>query len=38
MNTENYEQTHLTRDTLGDAVEYLTRTSRSKSNSSTARP
>ena len=24
MNTENYEQTHLTRDTLGDAVEYLT--------------
>ncbi|PYX23932.1 MAG: elongation factor P [Acidobacteria bacterium] len=26
MNTENYEQTHLTRDTLGDAVEYLTQT------------
>ena len=24
MNTENFEQTHLTRDTLGDAVEYLT--------------
>jgi elongation factor P len=24
MNTENYEQTHLTRDTLGDSVEYLT--------------
>ena len=24
MNTENYEQTHLTRDMLGDAVEYLT--------------
>ncbi|MDP9268384.1 MAG: elongation factor P [Acidobacteriota bacterium] len=24
MNTENYEQLHLTRDTLGDAVEYLT--------------
>jgi elongation factor P len=24
MNTENYEQTHLTRDTLGDAVDYLT--------------
>jgi elongation factor P len=24
MNTENYEQTHLTRDILGDAVEYLT--------------
>jgi elongation factor P len=24
MNTENYEQTHLTRDTLGGAVEYLT--------------
>jgi elongation factor P len=24
MNTENYEQTQLTRDTLGDAVEYLT--------------
>jgi elongation factor P len=24
MNTENYEQTHLKRDTLGDAVEYLT--------------
>jgi len=24
MNTENYEQTHLTRDVLGDAVEYLT--------------
>jgi elongation factor P len=24
MNTENYEQSHLTRDTLGDAVEYLT--------------
>jgi elongation factor P len=24
MNTENYEQTHLTRETLGDAVEYLT--------------
>ncbi len=23
MNTENYEQTELTRDTLGDAVEYL---------------
>ncbi len=23
MNTENYEQTHLTRDTLGDAVSYL---------------
>jgi elongation factor P len=23
MNTENYEQTHLKRDTLGDAVEYL---------------
>src|SRR6266403_1177008 len=24
MDTENYEQTHLTRDTLGDAVDYLT--------------
>jgi elongation factor P len=24
MNTENYEQTHLTRDTLGGAVDYLT--------------
>jgi len=24
MNTENYEQTHLTKDILGDAVEYLT--------------
>ncbi len=24
MNTENYEQTQLNRDTLGDAVEYLT--------------
>src|SRR5438309_5983975 len=24
MNTENYEQTHLTRDTLGGAVEFLT--------------
>ena len=24
MNTENYEQTHLTRDILGEAVEYLT--------------
>jgi len=24
MNTENYEQTHLTREILGDAVEYLT--------------
>src|SRR5689334_15564101 len=24
MNMENYEQTHLKRDTLGDAVEYLT--------------
>jgi elongation factor P len=24
MNTENYEQLHLNRDTLGDAVEYLT--------------
>ena len=24
MNTENYEQTHLSRDVLGDAVEYLT--------------
>jgi elongation factor P len=24
MNTENYEQTHLKRDTLGDAVDYLT--------------
>jgi elongation factor P len=24
MNTENYEQTHLKGDTLGDAVEYLT--------------
>ncbi|MGA2000118.1 MAG: elongation factor P [Terriglobales bacterium] len=23
MNTENYEQTHLTRDILGDAVDYL---------------
>jgi elongation factor P len=23
MNIENYEQTHLKRDTLGDAVEYL---------------
>jgi elongation factor P len=23
MNTENYEQTHLTRDTLGDSVDYL---------------
>jgi elongation factor P len=23
MNTENYEQTHLKRETLGDAVEYL---------------
>jgi elongation factor P len=23
MNTENYEQTYLTRDTLGDAVDYL---------------
>jgi elongation factor P len=24
MNTENFEQTHLKRDTLGDAVDYLT--------------
>jgi elongation factor P len=24
MNTENYEQTHLTRDTLGGAVDFLT--------------
>jgi elongation factor P len=24
MDTSNYEQTHLKRDTLGDAVEYLT--------------
>lgn len=24
MNIENYEQTHLTRETLGDAVDYLT--------------
>ena len=24
MNTENYEQTHLKRNTLGDAVDYLT--------------
>ncbi len=24
MNTENYEQTHLNRDVLGDAVDYLT--------------
>ena len=24
MNTENYEQLHLNRDVLGDAVEYLT--------------
>jgi len=24
MNTENFEQTHLTRDILGDSVEYLT--------------
>jgi elongation factor P len=24
MNTENYEQLHLTRDTLGDSVDYLT--------------
>jgi elongation factor P len=24
MNTENYEQTHLTRETLGDSVDYLT--------------
>lgn len=24
MNTESYEQTHLKKDTLGDAVEYLT--------------
>src|SRR6266404_4016865 len=24
MDTENYEQTHLTRETLGDAVDYLT--------------
>jgi len=23
MNTENFEQTHLTKDTLGDAVDYL---------------
>jgi len=23
MNSENYEQTHLTRDTLGDSVDYL---------------
>src|SRR5581483_12025569 len=23
MNTENFEQTHLTRDILGDAVDYL---------------
>src|SRR5262249_60927518 len=23
MNTENYEQTHLTRDILGDSVDYL---------------
>jgi elongation factor P len=23
MNTENFEQMHLTRDTLGDAIEYL---------------
>src|SRR5260370_40747301 len=26
MDTSNYEQTHLTRDTLGDAVDYLTST------------
>jgi elongation factor P len=24
MNTENYEQTHLTKEILGDAVDYLT--------------
>ena len=24
MNTENYEQTHLSKDTLGDSVDYLT--------------
>jgi len=24
MDTSNYEQTHLTRETLGDAVDYLT--------------
>jgi elongation factor P len=24
MNTESYEQTHLTKDILGDAVDYLT--------------
>ena len=38
MDTENYEQTHLTRDMLGDAVEYPDRRiCRSRWSSSTAR-
>ncbi len=38
MNTENYEQTHLSKDTLGDSVDYLTPTCRSRLNFMMARP
>ena len=38
MNTENYEQMHLGRDILGDAVDYLIPTSTSRSSSSMASP
>ena len=38
MNTENYEQTHLTRDTLGDAVDYLTPNLQIKVEFSDGRP
>jgi translation elongation factor P/translation initiation factor 5A len=38
MDQNTYEQTALKRDTLGDAVEYLTPTCSSKSASTMARP
>jgi len=38
MNTENYEQTHLSKDTLGDSVDYLTPNLPIKVSFMTARP
>ena len=38
MNTENYEQMHLGRDILGDAVDYLIPNLKSRWSSSTASP
>ena len=38
MNTENYEQLHLGRDILGDAVDYLIPNLKLRSSSSTVSP